>query len=101
MRLFGNEINIIVFIIYRIMVVVKVKTEIMASITSSMIEQAVKLVILYAETFTANVIVFIGNVALTSYCPIFFSIRVSLLIQTYYYYLFTIVDVCSLQYMFF
>ena len=55
------------------MVVVKVKTEIMASITSSMIEQAVKLVILYAETFTANVIVFIGNVALTTYCPIFFQ----------------------------
>lgn len=64
------------------MVVVKVKTEIMASITSSMIEQAVKLVILYAETFTANVIVFIGNVALTTYCPIFFSIRVSLLMLT-------------------
>ena len=64
------------------MVVVKVKTEIMASITWSMIEQAVKLVILYAETFTANVIVFIGNVALTTYCPIFFSIRVSLLMLT-------------------
>ena len=55
------------------MVAVKVKTEIMASITSSMIGQAVKLVILYAETFTANVIVFIGHVALTTYCPYIFQ----------------------------
>lgn len=40
---------------------VKVKTEIMASTTSSLIGQVVKLVIMYDETFTANVIIFIGN----------------------------------------
>lgn len=47
---------------YRIMVVLKINTDIIASITVSAVGQAIILAIMYAETIKTDVIVFIGNV---------------------------------------
>jgi hypothetical protein len=47
---------------YRIMVVLKAETDIMASLAASPIGQAVILVIMYVETFKTVAIIFIGNV---------------------------------------
>jgi len=46
--------------IYRIMAILKVKTDIITSISASSIGRAVILVITYVETFKMDVIVFIG-----------------------------------------
>ena len=68
---------------YRVMSVLKVETDIITSITLSLIWWAVILVITYLAIFKTDVIVFIGNIimCLTSHWPIIFCIRVSSLIQ--------------------
>jgi hypothetical protein len=65
--------------IYRITAVLKVKTDIIASITASQTGGAVILVIMYVEIFKTDVIVLIGDVktCLTSHWPIIFNIKVS------------------------
>jgi hypothetical protein len=47
---------------YRITAVLKVETDIIASISASLTGRAVILVIMYVEIFRTGVIVFIGNV---------------------------------------
>ena len=68
----------------RIMAVLKVETDIITSMKTSLIGQAVILVIMCVKTFKTDVIVFIGNVimCLTSHWLIVFSIRVHLSILT-------------------
>ena len=69
---------------YRIMAVVKVETDIIASIRMSLIWCAVILVIMYVWTLKTYNIIFICNVimCLTSCWPVIFSIRVNSLVLT-------------------
>ena len=64
--------------------VLKVETDIITSMTVSMIGRAMILMIVYVETSKTHIIVFICNIimCLTSHWLIVFSIRVSLLILT-------------------
>jgi len=65
--------------IYRITAVIKVGTDIISSITASLIGRAVILVIMYVKIFKTDVIVFIGDVkmCLMSHRAIIFNIIVS------------------------
>ena len=74
-----------VLYIYRIMAVLKVETYIIISILASPIGWAVILLIMYAETFKTNIIVFFVYLKrhnVISHWPKFSSIRVSKLILT-------------------
>jgi hypothetical protein len=47
---------------YRIKAVLNVETDIIASITESLTERVVILVIIFVETFKTDIIIFIGNI---------------------------------------
>ena len=51
---------------YRIMSDLKIETDITTSIASSLIERAVILVMMYVETFIADIIILIGNTIMYS-----------------------------------